>query len=427
MIKERIKPQTEHYQSECQDPNDYDWAPFERDRVLADGNKELAWQKYCGFLDFSIEEYHAIQNLLLKEEIGIEMQSGLGLGVMRDRRPESVEEFRRLTPLTRYSDYLDLFEIRRTLKLGEKPLFWAESEGKRGEQKKIPFNLSATRSLVDDVITALILSAARFKGDVELAPLAKMLVSLRVSAVSQAINVGLSQRLACHSLTAPTGSLPTVSFQNLAPGIEKSLRNGVDFIFSVPETIACLGEYSGFATLKLRLSALNPSLVHRLTRAWLSSHVLGRPGLAKDIWQVKGLVCCGADCSSYTERIEKIWGVRPLEAYFAPETGFMAVQNWNKKGLTFIPYRNFYEFIPAPEIEKEAADSAYQPATVLMDEVQPGEVYELVVTNFHGGPFLRYRIGDYLKVIAMEDTQTGVKLPQFTMWPRSEWKRAFTD
>ena len=95
--------------------------------------------------------------------------------------------------------------------------------------------------------------------------------------------------------------------------------------------------------------------------------------------------------------------------------------------MIFIPYRNFYEFIPKnKEIDKEAVDNSYRPATVLMSELKENQIYELVVTNFHGGPFWRYRIGDYLKVISLKDIESGLKLPQFVLCPRPGRRPALT-
>jgi hypothetical protein len=403
----------------------YDWPPLEKDQFLALGKKELAWKKYCGFMEFSIDEYNAIQKLLLKEQIEIAMHGALGQEIMGERSPETLEEFRRFTPLTEYADYRDSFETKKRLGTSENSLYWAESPDRNGQMSRIPLSLNTTKALVDDVITALILSSAGFKGDVQLEPLAKILISLREKAISEAMNIAVSQRLECDNLIDPRYSPDAEPFCNLTVGIEKGLKKGIDFIISEPDTVARLGENSGYTAIKSHVNSLNAAIIYRLFKAWLYGWILRRSTLAKDIWRVKGIVCCGERSSSYTERIERTWGVHPLEVYCAAETGFMAVQSWNKKGMTFIPYRNFYEFIPMREIEKEAAEPNYQPATVLMNELEPNAVYELVVTNFHGGPFLRYRIGDYLKVIALKDSETGINLPQFILCAKPEKKVAF--
>ena len=45
-------------------------------------------------------------------------------------------------------------------------------------------------------------------------------------------------------------------------------------------------------------------------------------------------------------------------------------------------------------MRRSLADPSYVPRTCLMDEVVPNRSYELVISVFHGGAFMRYRIGD---------------------------------
>ena len=65
------------------------------------------------------------------------------------------------------------------------------------------------------------------------------------------------------------------------------------------------------------------------------------------------------------------------------------------------------------------SDETYTPKTVLMDELKPG-IYEIVFTNFLGGAFVRYRIGDLLEVVALEDSEMNIALPQFRFFSRAD-------
>jgi hypothetical protein len=82
--------------------------------------------------------------------------------------------------------------------------------------------------------------------------------------------------------------------------------------------------------------------------------------------------------------------------------------------MTFFPDSCFYEFIPEGEMRRNLSDSSYKPRTCLMDEVHAGETYELVISVFHGGAFMRYRIGDMYRCLSAE---VG-KLPRFTFTDR---------
>jgi len=96
----------------------------------------------------------------------------------------------------------------------------------------------------------------------------------------------------------------------------------------------------------------------------------------------------------------------------------MAVQAWNLKGMTFYPENDFLEFITEEERKKEEDNPGYTPKTKLLSELEIG-VYELVITNFHGGIFTRYRPGDLFEVIAMRDEELNINLPQFNYYARA--------
>ena len=69
----------------------------------------------------------------------------------------------------------------------------------------------------------------------------------------------------------------------------------------------------------------------------------------------------------------------------------MGLQPWDGGGMVFSPYADFFEFIPVDVSRNTSA--ADQPETVLLDEVKPGRIYEVVITNFYGVPLVRYRSG----------------------------------
>ena len=78
---------------------------FSRDKYFPRGSVPRIWQKHCGFLDLSVAEFMEIQEHLLLEEIEIIAQSSLGRRIMGGANPKTVEEFRRLVPLTIYENY----------------------------------------------------------------------------------------------------------------------------------------------------------------------------------------------------------------------------------------------------------------------------------------------------------------------------------
>ncbi|MCX6011904.1 MAG: GH3 auxin-responsive promoter family protein, partial [Chloroflexi bacterium] len=109
----------------------------------------------------------------------------------------------------------------------------------------------------------------------------------------------------------------------------------------------------------------------------------------------------------------------PYEVYAATEAGVIALQSWLRDKLTPYPYFCFLEFISESELKKEKESKNYSPSTVLIDELIPNTIYELVITNFYGMPFMRYRMSDLIKVISLEEEKSGIKIPQFIFHSRA--------
>jgi len=149
-----------------------------------------------------------------------------------------------------------------------------------------------------------------------------------------------------------------------------------------------------------------------LGKGWLKSKLARRPMLPKDVWSLKGLVGGGTDTSIYREKVREIWGRYPLDIYGCTENIVIAMQTWDYQGMTFNPYLSFLEFITADEYYKWRVEPDYQPRTLLLNEVQPGQSYLLVISNLHGGPFVRYVIGDMVKIASLRNEELNIDTPQ---------------
>jgi len=165
---------------------------------------------------------------------------------------------------------------------------------------------------------------------------------------------------------------------------------------------------------------LNPKILRRFCLAFLRAKKAGRGILPKDLWPLKGLMAFGMDTSIYRKQLLHYWGKEPLQIYSSTESGNIAFQAWNKKDLTLVPASAFFEFIPEDEWLKNRENRTYQPKTVLLNEVEAGKCYEVIVTSFYGMPFLRYRVGDLIKVTHLGDDETGIKIPQMIFESRAD-------
>ncbi|MDP2951986.1 MAG: GH3 auxin-responsive promoter family protein, partial [Chloroflexota bacterium] len=82
------------------------------------------WQRYCGFLDLTLEEFLQIQEHLLREQIDLVADSALGEKLLQGQRPATVEEFRRSVPLTTYRDYAPYLDAKQEDCLADMDPYW---------------------------------------------------------------------------------------------------------------------------------------------------------------------------------------------------------------------------------------------------------------------------------------------------------------
>jgi hypothetical protein len=52
--------------------------------------------------------------------------------------------------------------------------------------------------------------------------------------------------------------------------------------------------------------------------------------------------------------------------------------------------------------------------------VKAGENYELVITNFHGGAMVRYRVGDMIRITALRNKNLDIDIPQMVFERRAD-------
>jgi hypothetical protein len=392
-----------------------------KDELFKTGNQERIWQKYCGFLDLSLAEFMEIQEQLLMEQIELVYDSPLAKKFM-PKKPKDVSEFRKLVPLTTYSDYAPYLNKKNEKILATKPYFWARTSGRGGAPKWIPYTEKAAEILGRCGISAIILACANKKGEVSIGNGVRALHNMPTPPyVSGVLLQTIAQQIDVHLM-------PSLDYENedfadrIRVGFGMALRNGVDVVTSLSSVLMAMGDrfVEGSGQLKFNRHMLHPQIMWRLITAWLRSKREKRTMLPKDLWHLKGILAYGMDTDIYREKLIYYWGKNPISIYGATESGPIATPAWNKKCMTFFPLSSFREFVPEQEWLKSRENKDYQPSTVLLNEVKPGERYEVIITNFYGMPLLRYRIGDLIKVITLKDEETGIKLPQVVFESRAD-------
>ncbi|MFQ5875110.1 MAG: GH3 auxin-responsive promoter family protein, partial [Dehalococcoidia bacterium] len=201
--------------------------------------------------------------------------------------------------------------------------------------------------------------------------------------------------------------------QRAQTGLWRSLETGVDCVVGMTSTLL-------LARREFERMAANTSFRQLLsevgTRAafkWAFGKMrrLGRKQawLPKSLLSPKAVITWGADTSILAPTLADHWGAPVFELYASSESGIIAMQDWRRDGLIPLPTSVFLEFLPAGEQPDHEA-------TLLLNELEEGKVYEPIITSFYGMPFLRMRQGDLLQVVGRNEH----RVPKFVFKSRAD-------
>jgi hypothetical protein len=389
--------------------------------LLNQGRTDEVWQKYCGFLDLSLKEFMEIQRSLLLEQIDLLTRCELGRKIMRHTVPHSVDEFREVVPLTTYEDYEPYLQDKREDILPVKPFIWAHTGGTTGRWKWAPFTPRTYELYTDYSFAMMMLASSQGRGHFTIANNDAFLYGAAPPPYISGIGIEAVGRILDFRYIPPLDKVRELRFlDRVQLGFTLALRTGIDITGGLASVMARIGKSFDERERSLK-PLLHPAAAWRVIRAVLRAKRAGRPMMPRDMWDLKALLCSGMDVAAFRDQVNHYWKVDPFEFYSITEFGgLLAMQTWNRKGMTFTPDVGFFEFIPEQDSLRRRDDPSYEPTTVLMDELEAGKRYEVVFTNFHGGIFIRYRPGDMIKIIALEDDETGVRLPQMVFEARAD-------
>ncbi|MFC1907565.1 GH3 auxin-responsive promoter family protein [Chloroflexota bacterium] len=395
-----------------------------KDEVFHSNDREVIWNRFCGFLDLSLSDFMDIQKRMLAEEIDLVADTTIGKKVMNNAKPRNVDEFRQIVPLTTYQDYAPYIGNCQEDAIVDKPLYWAHTSGGGGSFKWAPYYLRNDEAMCKNVTAGIIMSSARYKGEVNVAPGTRALLIFPPRPYTSGWGLHTTaQRISVQVIPALEAAEKMPFPVRMQSGFMLALQQRTDFLSCISSVLIKMGEAftEGTRTMKFSWSMLHPVILSRVIRGRVSAIRHKRPMLPKDLWSFKGIIGWGVDTDIYKDKIAHYWGQKPYELYVATEAGGMiAINGWNKKALTFTPDTAFYEFIPEDESLKNKDNPAYIPSTLLLDQVEAGKRYELVITSFYGMPFMRYRLGDLIEVVALKDDETSVNLPQIVFHSRAD-------
>ncbi|MBR0598870.1 GH3 auxin-responsive promoter family protein [Clostridiales bacterium BAD-6] len=387
------------------------------------------WQEYCGFLDLDIDSYMQIQYRLMLEQISLWSESELGKQMLKGKQPKTIDEFRKSVPLTTYIDYADVLLQKKGDMLPDQPIIWIQTtwEGGKHPIKLAPYTKSMLETYRNNVLACLMLSTSTEKGKFNVRATDKFLYALAPLPYATGLfPLALNDEISIEFLP-PVKEAVKMSFgERNKKGFKLGLRKGIDFFFGlgsvayyVSLSLSSMGrdqsKASGSSTggSSKSLFRYSPSMLLRFALAKYRCKKEGRDLKPKDLFKLKGFMCAGTDNHCYKDDLEDLWGIRPMELFAGTEPSCIGTETWTRNGMYFFPDTCFYEFIPEDEMNKSLDDSSYQPKTYLMNEVVPGEKYEIAISVLKGGAFVRYRVGDVYRCVGLESSEDKTRIPRF--------------
>lgn len=385
--------------------------------MFRDEDNEGIWNSYLGFLDLTTDEFMEIQERLLLEQIDLLSKCKLGKKIIGNQRIKTMEDFRKKVPLTTYDDYADTLLNKRSEDLPSKPLHWVQTTWKGGKQpiKLAPYSETMVEEHTKMFLSSLILSTSKKRGHFNLRNFDRFLYGMAPIPYLTGYAPYILKHEIDFTYLPSTEEAEKLGFRERNKvGFQLAMKHGADLFFGLSSVLVKIGEAyadSSNSSSKLPMPG-NLKQAYKMIKAWYKKKIKKEQLLPKDLFEFKGIVCGGTDSDTYKSQIEHYYGITPLEIFGGTESAAVATETWSRNGLTFFPDVNFLEFIPQSELLLEANDSGYEPKTVLFNEIEDGQIYELVITKLRGGSFVRYRIGDIMKCVGLENKEDKIKLPQ---------------
>ena len=385
-------------------------------------SKDEIWEEYCGFLTISPEEFMNIQYRLLQEQIELWSSSGIGQSILKGKHPKTVEEFREMVPLTTYEDYAATLLAKQHNALPADPVLWVQTawEGGIHPIKTAPYTKAMLDTFKHNVISCLILSTSRQKGEFDVRVTDHMLYALApMPYITGLLPLLLEDEIDIEFFPAVKDAVKMTFRERNKQGFKMGMQKGLEYFFGLGSVLYYVSQSltsmqsGGSKGLKEKLTGTSPKMVLRYLAAKKKCKRENREMLPKDLFHLKGFMCAGTDNRCYKADLERMWGVAPMEIFAGTEPTCIGCETWSREGVYFFPDACFYEFIPEEELDRNMANPEYQPRTILWDEVSPGGIYEIVLTVFRGGAFARYRVGDVFRCTGIGSATENNTIPRF--------------
>lgn len=207
---------------------------------LRNGERDRIWQEYCGFLDLDMKEYMTIQNRLLMEQMQMWCSCPLGQKILKGKKPQTIEEFRQMVPLTTYEDYADVLLLKKEEMLPDQPIIWIQTtwEGGKHPIKVAPYTKGMLQTYKNNVLACMILSTSTQKGQFDIEEADTFLYALApLPYTTGLIPLALTDEINVEFLPPVKDAVKLSFSERNKKGFKMGLRRGIDFFFGLGSEI----------------------------------------------------------------------------------------------------------------------------------------------------------------------------------------------
>jgi hypothetical protein len=386
------------------------------------------WGEYCGFIELDYPGFKKIQDRLMEEQIKVWSDSGIGQSILKGKHPRNIDEFRRMVPLTKYEDYADILLNRRVDMLPEEPVIWLETtwEGGRHPVKTAPYTNGMLEAFNNNMLSIMTFASSRERNQSLLREKDRVLFGLAPLPYVTGLFPLVLDREIKFNFLPPVKEANAMSFsERNKVGFKMGLAGGIDGFFGMTSIIAYMTEHFSKSAGSHHsggsgddeagsIYRMKPKMIGRYLKAKSTCKKENRPMLPRDIFRLKALVCAGTDTACYKQQLQDAWGITLQEIFAGTEMSLLCTETTSHDGMVFFPDSCFPEFIREEDSIRCQDDPTYQPKTLLLEELEEGKNYELVITSLKGGAFARYRVGDMFRCISRYgDASTKLPLVSF--------------
>ena len=188
----------------------------------------------------------AIQERLLIEQIGRLKNCVVGRGLLGEKIPSSVAEFRANVPLTTYADYIPILSEKKEDGLPAEPRWWLRTSGRTGEfggYKWVPYTPEMVRGLGESVLALFTLAAVNGRGEFPFTEGDRLLYTM---APFPYMSGGVSRALLEQfpfTFLPPLEQAEAMPYnERIQEGLRLALKDGIDHINAIAVVLVRIAE-----------------------------------------------------------------------------------------------------------------------------------------------------------------------------------------